>query len=241
MKILVIPDVHLKPFMFIRAKELLKKGIAEQAVCLMDIPDDWQKQYQLEEYVKTYEEAIAFAKAYPNSLWCYGNHDVCYLWNERESGYSPIAPKTVCQQMAALQDILSKDNPIRFVHKVDNVLFCHGGVSRYFVEKYVPDDKYDDVSYVVDTINSLDHYDMWCDDSPIWYRPQYYKGKMYQSETVLHGVGQKETTNENYKLNDTATYALKLLKKSKEKEMSSPAMSFLPILIIPRLEIRSFW
>ena len=33
-----------------------------------------------------------------------------------------------------------------------------------------------------------------------------------------HGVGQKETTNENYKLNDTATYALKLLKKSKEKE-----------------------
>ena len=62
MKILVIPDVHLKPFMFIRAKELLKKGIAEQAVCLMDIPDDWQKQYQLEEYVKTYKEAIAFAK-----------------------------------------------------------------------------------------------------------------------------------------------------------------------------------
>lgn len=33
-----------------------------------------------------------------------------------------------------------------------------------------------------------------------------------------HGVGQKETTNENYKLNDTATYALKLLKKSKEKD-----------------------
>lgn len=189
MRILVIPDVHLKPFMFIRAKELLKKGIAEQSVCLMDIPDDWQKQYQLEEYVKTYEEAIAFAKEFPNSLWCYGNHDLCYLWNERESGYSPIAPKTVCVQMARLQETLTKDNPIRYVQKVDNVLFCHGGISWYFVDKYVSADKYDDISYVVDTINSLDHYDMWCDDSPIWYRPQYYKGKMYQSETVLQVVG----------------------------------------------------
>lgn len=33
-----------------------------------------------------------------------------------------------------------------------------------------------------------------------------------------HGVGQKEAANESYKLNDTATYALTLLKKSKEKE-----------------------
>lgn len=33
-----------------------------------------------------------------------------------------------------------------------------------------------------------------------------------------HGVGQKETTNDNYKLNDTATYALTLLKKAKETE-----------------------
>lgn len=33
-----------------------------------------------------------------------------------------------------------------------------------------------------------------------------------------HGVGQKETTNENYKLNDTATYALKLLKNPKRRK-----------------------
>ena len=91
--------------------------------------------------------------------------------------------------MARLQETLTKDNPIRYVQKVDNVLFCHGGISWYFVDKYVSADKYDDISYVVDTINSLDHYDMWCDDSPIWYRPQYYKGKMYQSETVLQVVG----------------------------------------------------
>ena len=41
MKVLVIPDVHLKPWMFERAEEIMKKKMAERAVCLMDIPDDW--------------------------------------------------------------------------------------------------------------------------------------------------------------------------------------------------------
>ncbi len=44
MKVLVIPDVHLKPWMFERAEEIMKKGMAERAVCLMDIPDDWNQE-----------------------------------------------------------------------------------------------------------------------------------------------------------------------------------------------------
>ena len=40
MKILVIPDVHLKPWMFHRASELMKEIKADQAVCLMDIADN---------------------------------------------------------------------------------------------------------------------------------------------------------------------------------------------------------
>lgn len=43
MIVLVIPDVHLKPNMFHRAAELMNQGIADRAVCLMDIPDDWNK------------------------------------------------------------------------------------------------------------------------------------------------------------------------------------------------------
>ena len=38
-KILVIPDVHLKPWMFKQAAQALETGEAERAVCLMDIPD----------------------------------------------------------------------------------------------------------------------------------------------------------------------------------------------------------
>ena len=36
MKILVIPDVHLKPQMFKQATALMHQGIADRAVCLMD-------------------------------------------------------------------------------------------------------------------------------------------------------------------------------------------------------------
>lgn len=40
MKVLVIPDVHLKLWMFQRASELMKETGADRAVCLMDIADD---------------------------------------------------------------------------------------------------------------------------------------------------------------------------------------------------------
>lgn len=80
MKVLIIPDVHLKPHMFRNADILMERGVAEKAVCLMDIADDWEQQYNVALYEETYDEAIRFAKKYPDTLWCYGNHDLSYLW-----------------------------------------------------------------------------------------------------------------------------------------------------------------
>lgn len=89
MKVLVIPDVHLKPFMFQQAATLMKQGIAERAVCLMDIPDDWNKEYDCQLYEETYDEAIRFAEQFPETLWCYGNHDLSYLWHQMRVGIVP--------------------------------------------------------------------------------------------------------------------------------------------------------
>lgn len=189
MKVLVIPDIHLKPFIFSRAKEILNNGDADTAVCLMDIPDDWGKEFMLDEYMKTYDAAILFAREFPESLWCYGNHDLCYIWNERESGYSHAAKSIVQQKLMELNRVLPEDNPIKYVQRIDNVLFCHGGISKYFVGKYVPTSLYDNIEAVVDRINALGHWEMWCDDSPIWYRPQYYRGKMYKPRKCLQVVG----------------------------------------------------
>lgn len=46
MKVLVIPDCHLKPWMFAQADAIVKKGIADKAVCLIV--------YMVETYISTY-------------------------------------------------------------------------------------------------------------------------------------------------------------------------------------------
>ena len=61
MKILVIPDVHLKPWIFSRASELIKEKAPDLAICLMDIPDDWNQQFNIDLYIQTFDAAIAFA------------------------------------------------------------------------------------------------------------------------------------------------------------------------------------
>ena len=95
MQVLVIPDIHLKPWMFKRAAELMRQGTADQVVCLMDMPDDWNQEFNIGLYEETYDATIQFAKDFPDTLWCYGNHDMSYLWYQLESGYSVYAQDTV--------------------------------------------------------------------------------------------------------------------------------------------------
>ena len=71
MKVLVIPDVHLKPQMFKQATALMHQGIADRAVCLMDIPDDWDKQYD----IALYEEFELFVALSGEWLQFHGFHD----------------------------------------------------------------------------------------------------------------------------------------------------------------------
>ena len=189
MKVLVIPDVHLKPWMFERADKIMEQGAAERVVCLMDIPDDWNQEYNLELYMETFDAAITFAKKYPETLWAYGNHDLSYIWNEMESGYSPAAAYTMAMKLNELACALPEGNEIRYIQKIDNVLFCHGGLLDYFVKKTVPAEKYHDVDEVVRIINGLPREYMWSDVSPIWHRPQYTAVKMYGDDKILQVVG----------------------------------------------------
>ena len=103
MKVLVIPDVHLKAWLFDRAEDILRSGKADRAVCLMDIPDDWNMEFQVECYKETFDRAIRFANTFPETLWCYGNHDVSYLWEAMESGYSYYARETVVNRIRDLR------------------------------------------------------------------------------------------------------------------------------------------
>ena len=189
MKVLVIPDVHLKPWMFDRAAEIMKSGAADQAVCLMDIPDDWGQEYNLGLYEETFDAAIRFQKKFPDTLWCYGNHDLSYEWLQYESGFSSVAIPVVNEKLGALRRELPDKSQMAYIHRVDNVLFLHGGLTHAFVKYYTSDVDYEDTDSVIDKINCLGRNEMWDDASPIWFRPQFYNEKMYKENEILQVVG----------------------------------------------------
>lgn len=189
MKVLVIPDVHLKPWMFERAAEIMRFTTVEKAVCLMDIPDEWNQQLNLDLYMKTFDAAIRFQKEHPDTLWCYGNHDLSYVWLQNESGFSSFAVPVVNEKLKKLRNALPDESQMTYIHRIDNVLFMHGGLTHAFVKYYARDVDYDDIDAVVEKINSLGCIEMWDDASPLWFRPQYYYEKMYKSDEILQIVG----------------------------------------------------
>ena len=189
MKVLVIPDVHLKPWIFERATRIMKSGAAEKAVCLMDIPDDWGKEYDLGLYEDTFDAAIQFQKAFPDTLWCYGNHDLSYEWLQYESGFSSMAIPVVNKRLSELRREMPDRNQMAYIHRIDDILFLHGGLTHAFVKYYAPDVDYDDTDVVIEKINMLGRDEMWADASPIWFRPQFYNEKMYKEAELLQVVG----------------------------------------------------
>ena len=189
MKILVIPDVHLKPWMFDRASEILNSGAAKKAVCLMDIPDDWGQEYNLGLYEETFDAAIRFQKEFPETLWCYGNHDLSYEWLQYESGFSSVAIPVVQKKLSELRRELPDRSQMAYIHRIDDVLFLHGGLTHAFVKYYANDVDYDDTDAVIEKINLLGRNEMWDDASPLWFRPQFYNEKMYKEEDLLQVEG----------------------------------------------------
>ena len=46
-KVFVIPDVHLKPWMFDNVEELFSRSEYDKIVCLGDLVDDWDQEKNL--------------------------------------------------------------------------------------------------------------------------------------------------------------------------------------------------
>lgn len=189
MRILVIPDIHLKTWIFDRAEDILKADKAERAVCLMDIPDDWDMEFQIEMYRKTFDKAIEFAKNYPDTLWCYGNHDVSYPWSRLETGYSPYAEHTVMSKLEELENSLQDTSQIAIIHRVDNVLFSHGGLTVDFLRRLNADLPDADIDEVVAAVNETSQNNLWNDGSPLWLRPQNKTVNAFRNDTYTQVVG----------------------------------------------------
>lgn len=189
MELIVIPDCHLKPAMFRQASDLIKKHGIPRAVCLMDIADDWDRGTDLGLYCDTYDAAISFSREHPDTLWCYGNHDISYLWSRYESGFSALAQPVVTDKIYELRCSLPDPGQLAFVHCIGDILFSHGGVSDQFVRRFIPARYHDNISRTVSEINCFGPQEMWQDFSPLWLRPQFTHDKMYRPRKLLQVVG----------------------------------------------------
>lgn len=189
MRILVIPDIHLKTWIFDRAEDILKASKADQAVCLMDIPDDWDMEFQTEMYKETFDRAIEFSRTYPDTLWCYGNHDVSYPWGRLETGYSPYAERTVMSKLEELKNSLQDPSQIAIMHRIDNVLFTHGGLTVEFLQLLNEDLLDADIDEVVAAINDASQNHLWNDESPLWLRPQNRTVNVFRNDIYKQVVG----------------------------------------------------
>ena len=185
MKVLVIPDVHLRWYMFDEAAEIYKKMAAQElltekqerqsvgVVCLMDLPDDWGKEDDLASYEKTFDRAIQFVREFreENIYFCYGNHDISYVWGKEESGYSTKAEELVRNKMVELRQAFSNPERLAFLHCIDRTLFSHAGISAYYAMKYVGNSG--SIEQLIYRINhEFSETELWMDDSPIWVRMQ---------------------------------------------------------------------
>jgi hypothetical protein len=188
-KVLVIPDIHLKPWIFDQAEDILIAGKADRAVCLMDIADDWGMEFMVSQYAATYDRAIIFAREHPNTLWCYGNHDISYEWGRLETGYSPYAERTVMTKLEEFREAFSDPGQIGFVHRIDNVIFSHGGLTMEFVcwlDRRLVDA---DVDEVIAAVNVAPQDYLWNDESPLWLRPQNIDRDCFRNDIYTQVVG----------------------------------------------------
>ncbi len=184
-RVLVIPDVHLKPWIFDKADKVDKSSY-DDIVVLGDLVDDWGQGNNLELYRETLDRAAAFGTEHNESIWCYGNHDVSYLWDAMESGYSVVARETVIEGITKLERTL--EDRYKFVHKIDDVLFSHAGLAETFV-LHECGYHMKEIEDILAKVNRMGMQDLWRNSSPIWVRPQHAFIRMFRDDLFYQVVG----------------------------------------------------
>lgn len=184
-RVLVIPDVHLKPWIFDMA-DRIDESSYDDIVILGDLVDDWGKGNDLDAYRQTLDRAAEFGKKHDRSLWCYGNHDVSYLWDAMESGYSVQARITAIEGITMLENVIGER--YRFVHRIDDVLFSHAGLTENFVF-YSCGYHVKEIDDILAKINRMGQRELWRDSSPIWARPQADFYRMFRDDIFYQVVG----------------------------------------------------
>ena len=106
-----------------------------------------------------------------------------------ETGYSPYAERTVMSKLEELENRLKSPVQINIMHRIDNVLFSHGGLTADFL-RWLNKDLLDaDIEEVIAAVNDAPHNYLWNDESPLWFRPQYETREIFRADIYKQVVG----------------------------------------------------
>lgn len=194
-KVLVIPDVHLKPWMFDKATDLMRKEDITKAVCLGDYGDEFDMGADIGAYNETYYKLMRFMETFPEALLCYGNHEMSYKWRQTStSGYSPYAEITVLSWLIDLRNKFG--DRVAYIHRVGNGIFSHAGLVPAWLDEWVPGWEAMYIDDVITRTNQMGFHQMWTDISSIWVRPDSSDFKSFSDEylQVCGHTPQKQPT-----------------------------------------------
>ena len=78
---------------------------------------------------------------------------------------------------------------INIMHRIDNVLFSHEGLTTDFL-RWLNKDLLDaDIEEVIAAVNDAPHDYLWNDESPLWFRPQYETKEIFRADIYKQVVG----------------------------------------------------
>lgn len=192
MQVLVIPDVHLKRWIFEKADEIAAREKPDAIVLLGDLVDDFGCKNSPEKYIEIIDAAIAFIQKHPESYLCLGNHEASYLWNRETNATAYRARSTAKEQCWRLTTEIPQER-FNVAFQFDNVIFSHAGISEGFFAAYLKgaEEKHISDEEVIRRVNGLSVDELWRYGSPIWYRPSGIQefDQMYGANRILHVTG----------------------------------------------------
>lgn len=191
MKVCIIPDVHLKPWIFDRAEEVQ----CDKYIFMGDLVDDFGA--EAKDYEETFERVNRFFQVHPDAVFCWGNHDWAYYANKSCSGHRWDLHYLVLDW---LEDFMKNIRQPELIHQEDGILFSHAGLSMdFFRQCQTPDSEYwdmpDKLDLCIEVSNEMairkdDR--LWDDCSPLWVRPQYDRVSMHPHVQVVGHTPMKQ-------------------------------------------------
>ena len=92
-------------------------------------------------------------------------------------------------KLEELENSLKSPAQIGIMHRIDNVLFSHGGLTADFLKWLDEDLMFADIDDVIAAGNDASQDYLWNDASPLWFRPQYETREIFRADTYKQVVG----------------------------------------------------